>query len=77
MPLPTESLNVHFFVLQYIFGVRYFYKMNFPKQVATSQMCNFPSGNFPIAHLGSCHLEKYPGKLPLGKNPLEKYLTSQ
>ena len=60
MPLPTEPLNVHFFVLQYIFDVRYFYKMNFPKG-------EFPSGNFPIAHLGSCHLGKYPGKLPLGK----------
>ena len=39
-----------------------------------------------IAHLGSCHLGKYPwedaawentlGKMPLGKKPLEKYLTS-
>ena len=53
-------------------------------------MCNFPSGNFPKVRLGplrrrnegpsiaartdlgSCTV----GKLPLGENPLGKYLTS-
>ena len=45
---------------------------NFPRvfsQVATSQMCIFPSGNFPDVHFpswGKCRFS-YIGKLPLGK----------
>ena len=38
-------------------------------QVATSQMCIFPSGNFPNVHFpswGKCRFS-YMGKLPLGK----------
>jgi len=54
--------------------------------MATSQMYNLPSRNFPKVRLGLlrhrrlqwdrvCGKERF-GKFPLGKRPLGKYLTS-